>query len=151
MSNLSRCKIDYLTLSFAPSLLRRLTELAKMFDAIIADTNKLRVEAGLTPDFSVVKTTDDGRPLPDYKNYAPLRNAIEESVDGSETTKEFRPKSGKALGARGREDKRVTGRERLAGDILAHAMMQNTQAVIRSEQNKVGQSFLALVRANPTQ
>lgn len=129
----------------------KLTELAKMFDAIIADTNKLRVEAGLTPDFSVVKTTDDGRPLPDYKNYAPLRNAVEESPDGSETAKEFRPKTGKALGARGREDRRVTGRERMAGDILAHAMMQNTQAVIRSEQNKVGQSFLALIRANPEQ
>lgn len=129
----------------------KLTELAKMFDAIIADTNKLRVEAGLTPDFSIIKTTEDGRPLPDYKDYAPLRNFVQESVDGEETVKEFRPKSGKALGARGREDKRVTGRERLAGDILAHAMMQNTQAVIRSEQNKVGQSFLAMIRANPDQ
>lgn len=129
----------------------RLTELAKMFDAIIADTNKLRVESGLTPDFSVIKMTEDGRPLPDYKNYAPLRNFVQESVDGDETVKDFRPSTGRALGARGREDKRVTGRDRKAGDILAHAMMQNTQAVIRSEQNKVGQSFLALIRSNPDQ
>lgn len=129
----------------------KLNSLASMFDKIIADTNRLRVESGLTPDFSVIKTAEDGRPLPNYKNYAPLRGFADESADADEGVKDFRPKTGKMLGARGREDRRMTGRERMAGDILAHAIMQNTQAVIRSEQNKVGQSFLAMVRANPTQ
>ena len=129
----------------------KLNSLASMFDKIIADTNKLRVESGLTPDFSKIKKSEDGRPLPNYQNYAPLRGFADESVDADESAKDFRPKTGKMLGARGREDKRMTGRERMAGDILAHAIMQNTQAVIRSEQNKVGQSFLAMVRANPAQ
>ena len=129
----------------------KLKRLAKMFDAIIADTNKVRVDGGLNPDFSKITTTDDGRPIPKYEFYAPLRNMVDESVDGDETTREFRPSTGKALGARGREDKRALGRERKAGDILAHAMMQNTQAIIRAETNKVGQSFLELLRANPEQ
>lgn len=129
----------------------KLNNLASMFDKIIADTNSLRVESGLTPDFSKITKAEDGRPLPNYKNYAPLRGFADESVDADEGVKDFRPKTGKMLGARGREDKRMTGRERMAGDILAHAIMQNTQAVIRSEQNKVGQSFLAMVRANPSQ
>ena len=129
----------------------KLKNLAAMFDKIIADTNKLRVESGLTPDFSVIKTTEDGRPLPNYQDYAPLRGFADESIDADEGTREVRPKTGKMLGARGREDKRATGRERMAGDILAHAIMQNTQAVIRSEQNKVGQAFLEMVRSNPGQ
>lgn len=131
--------------------LARMQALARLFDNIIADTNRLRVESGLTPDFSTVTKTSDGRPLPNYQNYAPLRGFADESVDADESVQEFRPKTGKALGARGREDARMLGRERKAGDIIAHAIMQNTQAVIRSETNKVGQSFLAMIRANPTQ
>jgi hypothetical protein len=39
----------------------------------------------------------------------------------------------------------------MAGDIVAHAMMQNTQAVVRSQKNAVGQSFVAMIRANEKQ
>lgn len=131
--------------------LTKMQGLARMFDKIIADTNKLRVDSGLTPDFRTVARTSDGKPLPNYQSYAPLRGFADESVDADEQIQEFRPKTGKALGARGREDARMLGRQRLAGDIIAHAIMQNTQAVIRSETNKVGQSFLDMVRANPAQ
>lgn len=131
--------------------LTKMQGLARLFDNIIADTNKLRVDSGLTPDFSRVTRAEDGRPLPNYQNYAPLRGFADESVDADETVQEFRPKTGKALGARGREDKRALGRERKAGDIIAHAIMQNTQAVIRSESNKVGQAFLEMIRSNPNQ
>lgn len=132
-------------------LTQKMESLAKMFDNIIADTNKLRVDSGLTPDFSKVKTTSDGRPLPNYKSYAPLRGFADESIDADEPVREFRPKTSRMLGAKGREDKRMTGRTRMAGDIIAHAIMQNTQAVIRSERNKVGQAFLEMVRANAAQ
>lgn len=131
--------------------LTKMVRLARLFDAIIADTNKLRVDSGLTPDFRTVTRTSDGKPLPNYRTYAPLRGFADESVDADEQIQEFRPKTGKALGARGREDARMLGRQRKAGDIIAHAIMQNTQAVIRSETNKVGQSFLDMVRANPAQ
>lgn len=129
--------------------LPRMQELARLFDQIIADTNKLRVESGLNPDFSTMKVTSDGNPVPNYRSYVPLRGFAEESPDGDETITEFR--TGRALGAKGREDKKALGRERKAGDLLAHAIMQNTQAVIRSETNKVGQSFLDMIRANPDQ
>ena len=128
-----------------------LERIAVMFDAIIADTNSLRVQYGLTPDFSQMTTDSEGRLLPNYRNYAPLKGFADESVDADESINEFRSKGSRMLGARGREDMQATGRVRMAGDIVAHAMMQNTQAVVRSQKNAVGQSFVAMIRANPNQ
>ena len=128
-----------------------LEKLAVMFDAIIADTNKLRSEYGLTPDFSTMTVDSEGKLLPNYKNYAPLKGFADESVDADEPINEFRPKGSRMLGAKGREDMQAMGRKRMAGDIVAHAMMQNTQAVVRSQKNAVGQSFLEMLRANPEQ
>ena len=128
-----------------------LEKLAVMFDAIIADTNKLRSEYGLTPDFSQMTVDSEGKLLPNYKSYAPLKGFADESVDADEPINEFRSKGSRMLGAKGREDMQAMGRKRMAGDIVAHAMMQNTQAVVRSQKNAVGQSFLEMLRANPDQ
>jgi len=39
--------------------------------------------------------------------------------------------------------------DRDVADLIAHAVLQNTEAVIRAAKNRVGQSFLGLVEANP--
>jgi hypothetical protein len=151
-SGMSNSRAEEVLRDFAnEGKLPELESLARKIDAIIADTNRLRVESGLTPDFSTMTVDSEGRLLPNYQFYAPLRGYAEESIDADETINEFRPKGGRMLGAKGREDRRALGRERMAGDIMAHAIMQNTQAVIRSQKNAVGQSFLAMLRANPEQ
>lgn len=127
-------------------------EAERLFRAIIDDTNRLRVEAGLTPDFETMMVeNEDGQmvKIEMYKYYAPLRGfADEASVDG-ETSSESFAKMGQGLKIRGREDPRALGRTSEASDIIAHAMMQNSEAVVRAEKNKVGLSFLELIEANP--
>jgi hypothetical protein len=127
-------------------------EAERLFRAIIDDTNRLRVEAGLTPDFETMMVeNEDGQmvKIEMYKYYAPLRGfADETSVDG-ETSSESFARLGQGLKIRGREDPRALGRTSEASDIIAHAMMQNSEAVVRAEKNKVGLSFLELIEANP--
>ena len=43
----------------------------------------------------------------------------------------------------------MLGRFELARDIMANLMLQNQNAIIRSERNRVGQSFLELIRNEP--
>lgn len=73
MSNLSRCKIDYLTISFAPSLLRRLTELAKMRAVLKA------------PSLSAIDWRVEARQLAAY--IEPLLQPDEFVLDGSQAAK----------------------------------------------------------------
>ena len=60
-----------------------------------------------------------------------------------------RPPRGAPFGARGREDPRITGRYDYAENILETTMVQNQNSIARGERNKVGQSFLELLRADP--
>lgn len=122
----------------------------QMVRAIIEDTNRLRVEAGLTPDFGNM-VDEEGNPVdvPQYENYVPLRGFADESATEGEVEEEVRARIGKGFKIRGREDMRAMGRSSKASDILAHTILQNSEAVIRAAKNKVGQSFLGLVEANP--
>lgn len=124
-------------------------EARAMFRKIIDDTNKTRVEAGLIPiDMPMKKiTTEDGTEIDvePYKNYAPLRGIADED---SEFDQDTFARTGNGLNIRGREDIRALGRKSRASDIIAHAMLQNTEAVIRAEKNAVGQSLYDLVTNN---
>jgi hypothetical protein len=124
----------------------------QMFRSIIEDTNRLRVESGLTPDFDGMMIEDEnGNPveLRAYEFYAPLRGFADESRTEGEVEDELRARIGRGFKIRGREDMRAFGRKSKATDIIAHAVLQNTEAVIRAAKNRVGQSFLGLVEANP--
>jgi hypothetical protein len=123
-----------------------------LFREIIKDTNNLRVEAGLTPDFASMVIEDENGNLvetPQYEFYAPLRGFADEASIEGEIEEELRARIGQGFKIRGREDMRAFGRRSKASDIIAHAILQNSEAVIRAEKNKVGLSLLGLVEGNP--
>lgn len=113
--------------------------LEKGIRLIVADTNQTRVDGGL-----ISSTVVDP-----YNFYVPLRGLLdqdnptnEDDSPGNRTTP--------GLGARGREDRRATGRYDYATDIVANVFAQNSSAIVRAERNKVGQSFLNLLRSDPS-
>ena len=128
----------------------------QMVRKIIDDTNQLRLDAGLSPDYEVNPTTietEDGQTvtLEPYTNYVPLRGYEDESALDGDADNEFKARIGQGFKIKGREDMRAFGRTSEASneDILAHIMLQNQEAVVRAEKNKVGLSFLSLIEANP--
>ena len=118
---------------------------------IIKSTNQVRFEGGLIPDFNQETTDSDGLPLPSYTNYVPLRGKFDIENDAVEESEPQIRITRARFGASGREDRRALGRdaENYGKDIVASLMMQNQNAIIRAERNKVGQSFLDLLESNP--
>lgn len=126
----------------------------EMVRGIINDTNQLRIESGLSPDFDLLPMTvekEDGTvvTLSPYEKYVPLRGFADESSVEGELEDEFRARIGQGFKIKGREDMRAMGRTSEASDILPHIMLQNSEAVVRAEKNKVGLSFLELIEENP--
>ena len=135
---------------------QRLYEIRDDVAAIVADTNKTRRDAGLIPESfeGGVFTSDEdteGHPAPDYQYYVPLRGILDPDGDVSEEGS-FR-KGGGGFAVRGREDRKALGRGygNYGHSILSGVFMQNQDSIIRAEKNKVGQSFLDLIRANSDQ
>lgn len=127
-------------------------EAERMFRKIIEDTNALRVESGLTPDFDAMMVEDEDGDLvqvDQYEFYVPLRGFADEAIVENEIEQEMRARIGQGFKIRGREDMRAFGRRSKASDILAHAMLQNSEAVVRAAKNKVNLSLLGLIEANP--
>lgn len=117
---------------------------------IVEDTNTVRVESGLIPsEFDQVLDGDgDVIERPNYNFYVPLRGIVDpEAAESDGTT--ARAGSGQRFGGKGRPDPRALGRYKYATDVLATLINQNQQSVSRGERNKVGQSFLQLLRADP--
>lgn len=113
---------------------------------IVADTNNTRVEYGLIPSEFVEIMTPEGQriPAPNFNDYVPLRGMMDPNdTDGDVMGA---PKYGPAYGVRGREDKKIGGRDQYATDIIATMLNQNQNAVARGERNRVGQAFLELIR-----
>lgn len=107
---------------------------------IIADTNKTRLDAGLISQEMI----DAG---PQWQFYVPLRGVFD--PDGDRAEEEYQgPPGSPRYGAKGREDRRALGRYGAARDIVANVFTQNQNAILRAERNKVGQSFLNLLRAD---
>jgi hypothetical protein len=112
--------------------------LAALADAIMADTTQTRVKSGLISAKAAASSP--------YQYYVPLRG-FEETLDGDETIPHARPGKGYMIGGK-REDNAVLGRDSLAGDLIGHMIIQNTEAVIRSEKNRVALSFMKLLQEN---
>ena len=124
-------------------------------DAIVQSTNDIRVAGGLTPNFNDGEQTIDAETgevieaeAPNYTSYVPLRGILDPQNEANEEYS-GRPSSRPKFGARGREDQRMMGRFEFAKDIMANLMVQNQNAIIRSERNRVGQSFLKILRNEP--
>ena len=120
---------------------------------IVADTNKVRVEGGLIPaDFNTgeVEIDEEGNTVtaPDFQEYVPLRGILDPDGEATEEGS-FGAARGQTFSIRGKEDRRMLGRSEYATSVLASVFMQNQNAVIRSEKNAVGKSFLDLIRAEP--
>ena len=117
---------------------------------IVADTNRVRVETGLIPsEFDQVLDADgDVIERPSYDFYVPLRGMFDPSA--AETDGTSARAGGQRFGGKGRPDPRALGRFQYATDVLATLINQNQQSVARGERNKVGQSFLELLRSDPS-
>lgn len=115
---------------------------------IVNDTNQVRRDSGLIPDDFGEIELEDGTVVSrsNYASYVPLRGKLDPE---NEVTDPSRPARGAPFGARGREDPRATGRYDYAENILETTMVQNQNSIARGERNKVGQSFLELLRADP--
>lgn len=115
--------------------------------ALIDHTNNIRVKGGLNPDFREM-VDDEGNPIPQYQDYIPLRNVIEEHADPDHLTESF-SKSGGGFKVMGKEDKAATGRKTLASYTISSAVLQNQEAISRTARNEVTMSFIELMKAHP--
>jgi hypothetical protein len=113
-----------------------LERVAAQFDRMNAFSLDTRVAGGLMSQ----EDADAWRAT--YRHYAPLRGNAE-FAEGE------RPDTGKGITVRGPESKRAFGRKSKADDILAYAMMQAEEAIIRAEKNRVAVELYNLARANP--
>jgi len=126
-------------------------QIAEAAQKIVQSTNDVRLEGGLIPqEFFEVTDPETGETIevPQYDNYVPLRGkrdpsgeVVEEGATG--------PYRSPMYGARRREDRRSLGRYDYADNIIPNLLVQNQNAIVRAERNKVGQSFLKLLRSDP--
>jgi uncharacterized protein YukE len=130
--------------SFMPELMN----ISHLVQKVISSTNDIRVEGRLNPDFRKM-VRKDGSPVDDYTHYVPLRSWIDEHMDQDEDALTF-AKAGRGFSIRGKEDYSATGRRSLAAHIIEHAILQNAEAIVRAEKNKVGLSFYKMMQDNPT-
>ena len=118
---------------------------------IVANTNQERRDGGLIPERFIDPNT--GKEFDKiYDDYVPLRGDMDLNQEDKDDFAD-KPRVLKNLfGARGRPDRKAKGRVRedianfYARDILASLFSQNQKAINDSARNKVGLSFLNLVR-----
>jgi len=85
-----------------------------------------------------------------YKDYVPLRGAKNRGVEGGTEFEAARiTGTGSGLDVRGRDIIRAEGRESMANDILAYAVSQNMDSIVRSEKNRVLQTAARFATAFP--
>ena len=113
---------------------------------IITNTNRQRLESGLiNPEL-----LDSNYKSKVYDNYVPLRGDLEyesEAIGNESEDLMGKPRMTTNLfGAAGKEDRSATGQTDYAENIIASMMAQNQRSIDRGERNKVGQSFVNLLR-----
>jgi hypothetical protein len=125
--------------------------------AIVADTNKVRVDGNLIPAQLVNLTTDgstksdkDGSTKPDkkapnFQNYVPLRGRFDDddSVDYGITPQ------GRGFSVSGKEDQALLGRDSYGGNIIANLLFQNQNSIVRAGTNEVALSLVDLMESDP--
>ena len=140
--------------SLSPEQRAKFAELREKVRDIIADTNKIRRDAGLIPlDFETETAALDEAGTefklpPVYSDYIPLRGILDPMGEANEDAT-FAGTGGASYSVRGKEDKRALGRDKYPTDLLAGIFMQNQNSIIRAEKNAVAQSFLDLIRSDP--
>ncbi|MEO1169902.1 MAG: LPD38 domain-containing protein [Pseudomonadota bacterium] len=101
--------------------------------AMLREAEQTRVDAGLL---------SDGGFDNEYQHYVPLRGIDElASINFG----------GSGVSVAGAESKRALGRRSQAEDIIAYAIMQGQESIVRAEKNKVGQALHELYQAHPDQ
>jgi len=121
------------------SSLELLNDIRNQVRAIIADTNKIRTDAGLQKIF--------GRGS-GWTEYVPLKGVFhseDETVDYSNRGSFRKP----LYGANGKEDLRVKGRMDYSPNIIANILTQNSNSLIRGDRNKIGVTMLNMIREDP--
>lgn len=121
-------------------------DVADSVKKMIAETNREYVDAGLIPINGGGKAIlEDGTEVdfPQYEAYVPLRGfsdaeSEDEAYDGGSTSNR--------LGGRGKPNRSAAGRNSYAGDILVNVGAQHHAAIDKAERNKVGLSFLKMLR-----
>lgn len=112
---------------------------------VVKDTNVLRVNFGLGPNFESV-VDENGNPIFQYKNYVPLKGWLEDDVyDDLGDVKPVFARAGKGFSVRGKEDFSRTGRTSLAADIIGNTILQNEEAILRGQKNAVNRTLLDMM------
>lgn len=122
----------------AAGLTPKLEALAKR----VRDLNAVRVDTLEQAGLLSAGEAELWRAEPDY---VPLKGFIDR--DGSAT----RQPTGQGFSIGGREAHMALGRKSRATDILANAIAQTEQAIIRAEKNRVATALLRLAQANPNE
>ncbi|MDN5934955.1 MAG: hypothetical protein L0H75_02110, partial [Nitrosospira sp.] len=112
---------------------RKLEQVAKKVDAIIAQTRDLYVSYGLIDQ----ATADSWEKM--FRHYVPL---MREDKDGGMGI-------GQGFSIKGKEVKHRTGSTRAVVDILANIALQREKAIVRGEKNRVAVSLAGLAKLNP--
>jgi hypothetical protein len=113
-----------------------LDKLASRVDKIIKDTQKILVESGIETQETIDKWNST------YGSYVPLFREDQDFVTSN---------SGMPTGisAGGGASKRATGSSLDVKDIIGSLVLQREKAVVRSENNKVGNALFGLAVENP--
>lgn len=115
--------------------------LAARVDTMLADALALRVEAGLMSEADAKAWREH------YKHYVPLRGKAE--VEGADDVPAPRPLQSSGISVKGKESRMAYGRRSKADSILAYAIMQSEEAIVRAEKNMVARKFYELARMAP--
>lgn len=118
-----------------------------LYRKLISYTNDVRVKSGLTPDFRTM-LDKSGNPVERYQDYAPLRGYTDANPDQVDELTQHFARTGKRLNIKGKEDKAALGRRSEASNLIAHAILQNEEAIIRGQKNEIGNAFLNMLRQN---
>lgn len=121
-----------------------ITKVGQQARAIVENTNLARVDGGLISR-DVSGLDPDSLEGANFRHYVPLRGKVEEESDDDFRGAPASPK----FGAKGREDQQALGRFDYAADLIGNLFTQNQSSILRAERNKVGQSFLKLMRSDP--
>ena len=141
--------INFVERNFSPENKAAIDRVRRDIAAITADTNEVRVNAGLIPaDFLEQPVeTKDGRKLRafNFENYVPIRgDTDDDATDGPTSVRRNSPTIRKF------EDPRMKGRysaekDSYGVDIIGNLLYQNQRALVRAEENKSALSYVEMI------
>ena len=127
--------LKYLT-EIPENKLKIYNKIAKMFDGVVDDTQKILVDSGAETQ----KTINDWNNT--YEYYAPLQREDLDFINHGVG-------NGGGLGSRGSFSKRAFGSTKNVANILQNIVLQHKRAIDRAERIRVGKSLMGLVLTNP--